>query len=161
MSLYPAPVLHNNALNSVFNSSDFTTTNKLNSTNVLGPLTVSGLATFNGGTQVNASGTVSGTLTVGGLFTANGSVNMAASSTLTLPSTQAITSSVALVDTGSTQTISGAKTFSTSLKTPMNTIINSTNDVADIANTQYSDDCWGENVFYFTENSTQYCNKFI
>ena len=83
MSLYPAPILHNNALNSVFNSSDFTTTNKLNSTNVAGPLTVSGLATFNGGTQVKGSETITGMLYANGGITTNNAIIDAGSGSLT------------------------------------------------------------------------------
>ena len=153
MSLAPAPILHNGVLNTTFNASDFNNASKLNSTNVTGPLTVSGLATFNSGTQVNgtenvtgavvcntstvnANQTVGGTSAITGLTTCTGGLTIGPSSTLTLPSTQLITSSITLVDTASAQTMSGAKTFSTSLKTPLNTIISSSNDVVDTTNIQ-------------------------
>ena len=153
MSLSPAPILHNGVLSTTFNASDFNNASKLNSPDVTGPLTVSGLATFNSGTQVNGTEnvtgavvcntstvnvnqTVGGTSAITGLTTCTGGLTLGTSSTLTLPSTQSINNGITLVDTTSAQTMSGAKTFSTSLKTPLNTVISSSNDVVDTANVQ-------------------------
>ena len=117
MSLYPAPVLHNGSLNQIFNPTDFNSTSKLNSTNVSGPLTVAGLASLNGGAQVSGSlgcsgtittsnATVTGTLGITSLTTATGG--------LTIPSNKVFSTASGndIVDTNSSQSISGAKTFS-------------------------------------------------
>jgi len=106
MSSYPAPTLHNGLLNTVFNPKDFTTTSKLNSTVVNGPLNINGLATCNAGVQVN--GSINTTVSTN-------TVNASVSGQLTLPSTTVINSSNDVVDTTNNQTISGTKTFSSTI----------------------------------------------
>lgn len=128
MSLYPAPVLHNGSLNQIFNPTDFNSTSKLNSTNVSGPLTVAGLASLNGGAQVSGSlgcsgtittsnATVTGTLGITSLTTATGGLTIGTSSTLTIPSGKvfSVASTNDIVDTNSSQSISGAKTLTSIL----------------------------------------------
>jgi hypothetical protein len=106
MSSYPAPTLHNGLLNTVFNPKDFTTTSKLNSTVVNGPLNINGLASCNAGLKVN--GSINTTVSTN-------TVNASVSGQLTLPSTTVINSSNDVVDTTNNQTISGTKTFSSTI----------------------------------------------
>jgi hypothetical protein len=141
MSLYPQPTLHNNTLNQVFNPADFNTSSKLTN-NITGNLVVSGTGQFNNNLQVNGGCSISGNQTIGGFLTTTGIINASSnllvnsSAYLQLPSGKQISSSNDVLDVTSIQTISGAKTFSTSLKTPMNTIISSSNDIVDTSNTQ-------------------------
>jgi len=106
MSSYPAPTLHNGLLNTVFNPKDFTTTSKLNSTVVNGPLNINGLATCNAGLQVN--GSINTTVSTN-------TVNASVSNQLTLPSTKVIDSTNDVVDTTNNQSISGTKTFNSTI----------------------------------------------
>ena len=106
MSSYPAPTLHNGLLNTVFNSTDFTTTSNLNSTVVNGPLNINSLATCNAGLKVN--GSINTTVSTN-------TVNASVSGQITLPLTTVITNTNDVVDTTNNQTISGTKTFNSTI----------------------------------------------
>ena len=145
---YPAPITHNNVLNTVFNNSDFNYSSLTNTT-VSGNLNVNGLGTFSNGIQSNGNFNCTGSSNVlSSNVTSNQSVGgnliVGTGGSLTLPSTKIINSSNDVVDTNNTQSISGLKTLtsgltlgaSSSLTLPSTKIINSSNDVVDTNNTQ-------------------------
>ena len=95
-----------------------------------GPIIANSPATFNSTISVQ-SGIVSN-----GQISSNGTLIVGAGGYIKLPSAQILGGSIVLVDTTTSQSISGAKSFTTSIQLPSSKTITASNDVVDTTSIQ-------------------------